>query len=299
MRKYFLLKSVTVLALLALSPFTAEAKSNVNQKTHDDITATFGFVPTFLKEFPADALPGAWSEMKAVQLSPTALSPKTKELIGLAVAAQIPCSYCVYFHRKGAETNGASVEELNTAVTVSSITRKWSAYFNGAELDMKIFKSDVDNMAARMKKHETVTVINVTDETTAYQDAQNHFGFVPTFIQTYFKPALAGAWNEVKAVHMNPNGVISGKDSELISLAVSSQIPSAYNTYLDSSFARANGASDLEIREAVAVAGEVRHWSTFMNGSQQNQRVFENEVDRAFKHIKAKAQKPQIVSQSQ
>ena len=47
---------------------------------------SFGSTPDFLKRFPQGALPGAWRQMKDVQLNPnTAIAPKYKELIGLAV----------------------------------------------------------------------------------------------------------------------------------------------------------------------------------------------------------------------
>src|SRR5690349_5732261 len=62
-----------------------------------DIQVTLGFMPSFLKALPEAALPGAWAQMKALQMNPdTALDGKTKELIGLAVAAQVPCKYCIY-----------------------------------------------------------------------------------------------------------------------------------------------------------------------------------------------------------
>ena len=63
--------------------------------------------------FPEAGIAGAWGEFKSVQLNPdTALDGKTKELMGLAVASQIPCSYCIYFHTAAAKANGASEEEI-------------------------------------------------------------------------------------------------------------------------------------------------------------------------------------------
>ena len=48
-----------------------------------DIEKTLGFVPQFFLKFPEEALPGAWDEMKSLQLNPsTALPGKVKELIG-------------------------------------------------------------------------------------------------------------------------------------------------------------------------------------------------------------------------
>ena len=38
----------------------------------------------------------------------TKLNAKTRELIALGVAAQIPCAYCVHVHNKNARAEGAT-----------------------------------------------------------------------------------------------------------------------------------------------------------------------------------------------
>lgn len=106
-------------------------------------------MPTFLKVFPPEGIAGAWAEMKGFQLNPhTALSNKEKELIGLAVAAQIPCHYCVYFHTEAAKANGASEAEIREAIAMSAATRHWSTVLNGSQIDMEQFKKE---FAAMMK----------------------------------------------------------------------------------------------------------------------------------------------------
>ena len=113
--------------------------------TYKDIEATLGSVPTFFKLFPDSGIAGAWAEFKSVQLNPnTALSGKEKELIGLAVAAQIPCSYCVYFHTAAAKANGATDPEVREAVAMAAITRHWSTVLNGMQADPDVFRHEVD-----------------------------------------------------------------------------------------------------------------------------------------------------------
>src|SRR5689334_7687820 len=64
-----------------------------------DIEATVGFVPQFFRQVADTQLESFWASMKPFEMTPnTALDAKTKELIGLAVAAQIPCEYCIQFH---------------------------------------------------------------------------------------------------------------------------------------------------------------------------------------------------------
>jgi AhpD family alkylhydroperoxidase len=118
--------------------------------TYRDIEATLGLVPSFFKAFPEAGVAGAWAEFKSVQLNPhTALDGKTKELIGLAVASQIPCQYCIYFHTAAAKANGASEEEIKEAVAMSAIVRHWSTVLNGMQTDLPAFKQEVDTVMAR------------------------------------------------------------------------------------------------------------------------------------------------------
>ena len=115
--------------------------------TYQDIEKTLGMVPGFFKVFPQSGIAGAWDEFKTLQLNPnTALDGKTKQLIGLAVAAQIPCQYCIYFHASAAKANGASQEEIAEAVAMAAMTRHWSTVLNGMEVDLDSFKKDTDTV---------------------------------------------------------------------------------------------------------------------------------------------------------
>lgn len=136
--------------------FAGTAMAQDAPATYRDIAATLGSVPSFFRLFPAEGIGGAWLEFKSVQLNPkTALSGKEKELIGLAVAAQIPCSYCIYFHTAAARLNGATDAEIGEAVAMAAITRHWSTVLNGMQADPTAFRQEVDTAlhlaAARMK----------------------------------------------------------------------------------------------------------------------------------------------------
>lgn len=76
------------------------------------------------------------------------LSAKTRELIALAVSAQIPCDYCVYAHRNSAIQLGASEAELREAVTMAGYVRMWSTAFHGAQIDLDEFKAEHDALRA-------------------------------------------------------------------------------------------------------------------------------------------------------
>ena len=105
----------------------------------------FGGVPAELQVYPESARAAGWEMMKSTDLNKnTALPSKVRELIGLAVAAQIPCQYCVYYHAKAAKAAGASEEEIREAVHQASLTRHWSTILYGNQYDLEVYKSDTD-----------------------------------------------------------------------------------------------------------------------------------------------------------
>jgi AhpD family alkylhydroperoxidase len=125
----------------------AKAQDAGAQAAYSDIEQTLGSVPGFFRAFPESGIAGAWAEFKSVQLNPrTKLDGKTKELIGLAVAAQVPCQYCIYFHTAAAKANGATDQEVGEAVAMAAIVRHWSTVLNGMQVDLVAFKRDTDTV---------------------------------------------------------------------------------------------------------------------------------------------------------
>src|SRR5580658_3022974 len=125
------LRTIGMTIGVAGAMFAGTAMAQEAPSAYRDIEATLGSVPTFFTLFPEEGIGGAWTEFKTIQLNPkTALSGKEKELIGLAVAAQIPCSYCIYFHTQAAKLNGATDAEIREAVAMAAISRHWSTVLN-------------------------------------------------------------------------------------------------------------------------------------------------------------------------
>ncbi|MDX8517245.1 carboxymuconolactone decarboxylase family protein [Mesorhizobium dulcispinae] len=141
------LRSASLLAaagVFATMLSAAPASADDYDAAIKDIQSTMGGVPGFVKQFPKAGLPGAWAEVKAIELSDkTALSPKVKSLISLAVAAQIPCNYCVWSDTENAKRAGATDEEIQEAVAMAALTRRWSTVFNGMQVDFAQFKKDM------------------------------------------------------------------------------------------------------------------------------------------------------------
>jgi AhpD family alkylhydroperoxidase len=124
----------------------------------------------------------------------------------------------------------------------------------------------------------------------ARSEMEAALGTVPPFIALLPEGAQAGAWSFMKGSSGNPDGEIPAKYRELIALGVAAQIPCAYCAYAHTAFAKANGASDAEVQEAIAYAAEVRLWSTILNGSQYDLDQWQAEIDGILQHV-AEAQK--------
>jgi AhpD family alkylhydroperoxidase len=99
--------------------------------------------PQFLRDtYPTHALEPALAAQAVLQGKDAQLDAKTRELISLGVAAQIPCTYCVYAHTINARANGASDAEIREAVAAAANVRQWSTVLNGMGYDLEAFKAE-------------------------------------------------------------------------------------------------------------------------------------------------------------
>jgi AhpD family alkylhydroperoxidase len=112
------------------------------EQTYKDIEAIYGVTPEYMKVYPKQGIAAAWVLTKALEVEQGALDPKIKSLINVAVAAQIPCRYCVWLDSKFARELGATDEEIAEAVAQAGLTRHWSAILNGMQIDFDAFKAE-------------------------------------------------------------------------------------------------------------------------------------------------------------
>jgi AhpD family alkylhydroperoxidase len=287
--------SMLMLAVAAVAPRAARATPEADA-ARADIQKTIGFVPVMFRLLPDLALPGAWQETKGLHLNPsTALPGKYKDLVGIAVAAQIPCEYCIYAHTELAKLNGATDAEISEAVAMGALTRKWSTWLNGIQTDEGKFRSEIAQLVTNTKKMMASggpppsKPMPVTESAGALKQVEQSFGFAPEFLRRYPQEGLAGAWTEMRDLEMNPGTAIPGKYKSMIGLAVAAQIPCKFCIIADTEFAKLDGATDREIGEAIAMSGLVRHWSTILNGRQADKVAFKKEINRlvagARKHM--------------
>ena len=110
-------------------------------------TAVAQDAPEMYKQtYPDYALGPAMNLLGALEGDQAAIDFKTMQLIQLGVSAQIPCTYCIYYHTRAAKAAGASEDEIKAAVAAAADTRMWSTVLNGNAYDMEAFKAEVDSL---------------------------------------------------------------------------------------------------------------------------------------------------------
>ncbi|MFC6862953.1 carboxymuconolactone decarboxylase family protein [Halomicroarcula sp. GCM10025817] len=128
---------------------TTESATDVRE----DMEETFGMVPSPLDSIPEGDVASEWPFFKKYTVGESEIPPKYRELMGLAVAANIKCPYCLHFHRTAAELHGATEAELEEVVSLASLTSRYSAMLHASGKDIAEFEADlakiVDHLEAQ------------------------------------------------------------------------------------------------------------------------------------------------------
>lgn len=136
---------ITIAACLGIPAAAQEmTAADVRQAVRD----AYGVALPDIENYPDSMVAGAWAWMSDVEDGKGALDPKTMQLIGLAVASQIPCEYCTYYHRKAAASLGATDQEIAEAAAMAGYVRNWSAVLYGTGADVAAYHAMVDELFA-------------------------------------------------------------------------------------------------------------------------------------------------------
>ena len=214
----------------------------------------------------------------------TALDGKTKDLIGLAIAAQLPSRLTAWSYSLCAKASGATDAELKEAVMMSAIARHWSTFFNGMQLDETKFRAEIAKLRENITKAMASAAkppapIEITDAESVFKDAQQASGSCRSSCGASRRGA-ARRLPEMRNVEMNPQTALPGKVKSLIGLAVSSQIPCKYCVIADTEFAKLEGATEREIAEAVAMGAMARQYITLVEGLQVDEKAYRKDWER-------------------
>ncbi len=121
------------------------------EETITDIEENMGAVPGFMAALPEQDLVHEWPVFKQYILGETEIPPKYRELMGLAVAANIKCPYCQAFHRATSQLHGATEEELSEVAVLAGLTARWSAMIHAQNYDLDTFEEELEQVGAHLQ----------------------------------------------------------------------------------------------------------------------------------------------------
>ncbi len=127
------------------------------QKIFAEIKRTLGQVPGFFESIPDESLEAEWELFKRFELLPSAIDPKMRELIGVAVAAAGRCWYCTNFHSANARLHGATDAEVQEAIHLAKHSTGWSTYLNGLNYDRERFLRELEDIGDYVKSQRLAT----------------------------------------------------------------------------------------------------------------------------------------------
>ena len=122
------------------------------EDTLNDIKKSLGLVPGFMEALPKDVLMHDWPLFKKYTLGESKIPAKYRELMGLAVAANIKCPYCTLFHTSVAKMYGATKEELAEIAFLASYTSRWSSMIHAQHYLYETFAKETEQIGAYVSK---------------------------------------------------------------------------------------------------------------------------------------------------
>jgi AhpD family alkylhydroperoxidase len=122
------------------------------EDTLKDIKENLGIVPGYMEALPEDVLIHDWALYKKYYIEESEIPAKYKEMIGLAIAANIKCPYCQYDHLNAVKFEGATDKELAEVFYMASFTSRWSAMLHAQNYDMETFIKESKMISEHLEK---------------------------------------------------------------------------------------------------------------------------------------------------
>ena len=119
-----------------------------------------------------------------------------------------------------------------------------------------------------------------------YREMEQMLGVVPGFFAALPDATLELEWRLFQKSQVEP-GPIPGKYRELIGVAVAASARCRFCTFFHTEMAKLEGATAVEIEDAIHYAKSSAGWSTYINGLGYDFDTFREEVQQACAHVRA------------
>jgi AhpD family alkylhydroperoxidase len=122
----------------------------------------------------------------------------------------------------------------------------------------------------------------------AAKEVEGSFGSVPDWMKAIPDAVVGDMWGIMKNVELGKTE-IPNKYKELIGLAVAATLKCRYCAFFHTEAAKANGATNSEIKEALVMASATNLFSTWLNGNQYDYDKFEKETMKMLEFARKQA----------
>lgn len=122
----------------------------------------------------------------------------------------------------------------------------------------------------------------VSTETRA--EIEEYLGQVPSWIEALPEEAADYSWQIVRDLQLGETE-LEQREKALVALGAAVAIQCPYCTHFHKAEAQLEEVTDVELTEAIAVASDVRYFSTVLHGAEVDHEEFVAETDAIVEHI--------------
>ena len=123
----------------------------------------------------------------------------------------------------------------------------------------------------------------VSNETRA--EIEEYLGQVPSWIEALPEASADHSWMIVRDLQLGESE-LEQREKALVALGAASAIQCPYCIHFHREEAKLEDVTDDELSEAIAVAGEVRNFSTVLHGAEVDHEEFVSETGDIVEHVR-------------
>ncbi|GAB3671753.1 hypothetical protein GCM10028856_23650 [Halopiger thermotolerans] len=115
-------------------------------------------------------------------------------------------------------------------------------------------------------------------------EMEEYLGRVPSWIEALPEPAADHCWKTVRDLQLGETE-LAQREKALVGLGAAAAIQCPYCVHFHTEEAKLEDATDEELAEAIAVASDVRFFSSVLHGAEVDHETFVSETADIVEHV--------------
>ncbi|WP_254761678.1 carboxymuconolactone decarboxylase family protein [Natrinema marinum] len=116
-------------------------------------------------------------------------------------------------------------------------------------------------------------------------EIEAYLGRVPSWLEAMPEPAADHSWGIVRDLELEETE-LAQREKALAAVSAAAAIQCPYCTHFHREEAKLEGVTEPELEEAIAVAGNVRLFSSVLHGAEVDHEAFVSETAEIVEHVK-------------